>query len=128
MSYFKNVCLIKSPQKVDIPYTVASSDFTEICYLAGMVKNDVDSITIPVNTSEINPFRDFERYLGTHKADIVGISTMTEAYNNALEYAKIAKKHHLYVHIREHVSIMNIKEKTQSTVTIGICTIILGRL
>jgi magnesium-protoporphyrin IX monomethyl ester (oxidative) cyclase len=97
MSYFENVCLIKSPQKVDIPYSLIVSDLTEICYLAGMVKNDVDSITIPVNINEINPFRDFERYLGTHKADMVGISSMTGAYNNALEFAKIAKKHYLYV-------------------------------
>ncbi len=97
MSYFKNVCLIKSPQKLNIPHILNVSDLTEICYLAGMVKNDVDSITIPVNINEINPFRDFERYLRTHKADMVGISSMTGAYNNALEFAKIAKKHHLYV-------------------------------
>ena len=97
MSYFNNVCLIKSPQKVDTQHAVSISDLTEICYLAGMVKNDVDSITIPVSIIGINPFRDFERYLRTHKADMVGISSMTGAYNNALEFAKIAKKHHLYV-------------------------------
>jgi len=42
MSYFKNVCLLKSPQKIDAPYALTISDLTEICYLAGMVNNDVD--------------------------------------------------------------------------------------
>ncbi len=63
MSYFKNVCLLKAPQKVDIPYGLILSDITEVCYLAGMVKNDVDSITIPVNIYASNPLHDFERYL-----------------------------------------------------------------
>ena len=97
MSYFRNVCLLKSPQKVDIPQITALSDLNEICYLAGMVKNDVDSITIPVNTYATNPLHDFEKYLRTHTADMFGISSMTGAFTNALEYAKIAKKHNLYV-------------------------------
>jgi anaerobic magnesium-protoporphyrin IX monomethyl ester cyclase len=97
MSYFKNVCLLKSPQKFDIPQAIILSDLIEICYLAGMVQGDVDSINIPVNIYASNPFHDFERYLRTHRADIIGISSMTGAYNNALEYAKIAKKHNLYV-------------------------------
>ncbi|MEE9259697.1 MAG: radical SAM protein [Candidatus Scalindua sediminis] len=97
MSYFKNVCLLKAPQKVDIPYGLILSDITEVCYLAGMVKNDVDSITIPVNTYASNPLHDFERYLRTHPADMIGISSMTGAYSNALEYARIAKKYNLYV-------------------------------
>ena len=97
MSYFRNVCLLKSPQKGDIPYTLGLSDLTEICYLAGMVKNDVDSITIPVNINEIDPLRDFEKYLKSHTADMIGISSMTGAYINALEYAKVAKKHNLFV-------------------------------
>jgi len=97
MSYFKNVCLLKSPQKSEIPYALVLSDLTEICYLAGMVKNDVDSITIPVNINEIDPLRDFERYLKTHTADMIGISAMTGAYINALEYAKVAKRHNLFV-------------------------------
>ncbi|MFQ5963954.1 MAG: B12-binding domain-containing radical SAM protein [Candidatus Scalinduaceae bacterium] len=97
MSYFKNVCLLKSPQKVDIPQALILSDLIEICYLAGMVKNDVDSINIPVNIYATNPLHDFERYLKTHPADMIGISSMTGAYTNALEYAKIAKKHNLYV-------------------------------
>ncbi|MDR4497707.1 MAG: B12-binding domain-containing radical SAM protein [Candidatus Scalindua sp.] len=97
MSYFKNVCLLKAPQKVDIPYGLIISDITEVCYLAGMVKDDVDSIAIPVNTYANNPLRDFKRYLNTHSADMIGISAMTGAYSNALEYARIAKEHGLYV-------------------------------
>ncbi len=97
MSYFKNVCLLKSPQKFDIPQAIILSDLIEICYLAGMVKGDVDSINIPINIYASNPFHDFERYLRTHRADIIGISSMTGAYSNALEYAKIAKKDNLYV-------------------------------
>lgn len=97
MSYFKNVCLLKSQQKYDIPQAVILSDLIEICYLAGMVKDDVDSVTIPVDIYASNPFHDFERYLRTHRADIIGISSMTGAYSNALKYAKIAKKHNLFV-------------------------------
>ncbi|MCP5006054.1 MAG: B12-binding domain-containing radical SAM protein [Planctomycetes bacterium] len=97
MSYFKNICLIKSPQKVDVPYSLIVSDLTELCYLAAMVKNDVDSITFPVNINEVNYFHYFEKYLKHHKADMVGISTMTGAYKNALEFARIAKKHNVYV-------------------------------
>ncbi len=97
MSYFKNVCLLKSPQKYDIPQAIILSDLIEICYMAGMVKGDVDSINIPVNIYASNPIHDFERYLRTHRADIIGISSMTGAYSNALEYAKIAKKNNLYV-------------------------------
>ncbi|MFQ5964710.1 MAG: B12-binding domain-containing radical SAM protein [Candidatus Scalinduaceae bacterium] len=97
MSYFKNVCLLKAPQKVDIPYGLILSDITEVCYLAAIVKEAVDSITIPVNTYAPNPLRDFKRYLRTYPSDMIGISSMTGAYTNALEYAKIAKEHNLYV-------------------------------
>ena len=97
MSYFKNVCLLKAPQKVDIPYGLILSDITEVCYLAGMVKNDVDSITIPVNTYSPDPLRDLKRYLRSRPADMIGISSMTGAYSNALKYARIAKEHGLYV-------------------------------
>ena len=97
MSFFKNVCLIKSQQRLDVPYALTVSDLTEICYLAGMVKNDVDSITIPVDTYSLNPLDDFGEYLSTHPADMIGLSSMTGAYTNALQYAKIAKKHNLYV-------------------------------
>ena len=97
MSIFKNVCLLKAPQKIDIPYGLILSDITEVCYLAGMVKDDVDTITIPVDTYASNPVRDFERYLRRHPADMIGISSMTGAYTNALIYAEIAKRHNLYV-------------------------------
>ncbi|GJQ57251.1 MAG: radical SAM protein [Candidatus Scalindua sp. AMX11] len=97
MTYFKNVCLLKAPQKVDIPYGLIISDITEVCYLAGMVKDDVDTITVPVDTYSHNPLRAFKRYLSRHTADFIGLSAMTGAYSNALEYAKIAKEHGLYV-------------------------------
>ena len=97
MSFFKNVCLLKAPQKIDIPYGLILSDITEVCYLAGMVKDDVDTITIPVDTYASNPVRDFEKYLRRHPADMIGISSMTGAYTNALIYAEIAKRHNLYV-------------------------------
>lgn len=97
MSYFKNVCLLKAPQKIDIPYGLILSDITEVCYLAGMVKDDVDTITIPVDTYASNPIRDFKKFLKRHPADMIGISSMTGAYSNALIYAEIAKRHNLYV-------------------------------
>lgn len=97
MSYFKNVCLLKAPQKIDIPYGLILSDITEICYLAGMVKDDVDSIAIPIDTYGTNPLRDFQKYLKKRPTDMVGISSMTGAYSNALKYARIAKEKGLYV-------------------------------
>lgn len=97
MSYFRNVCVLKSPQKVDAPYALTVSDLIETCYLAGMVKNDVESISIPIDIYAQNPLLDFEKYLSIHPADMIGISTMTGAFTNALKYAEIAKKHNLYV-------------------------------
>ena len=62
-----------------------------------MVQEDVDSIAIPVNTYASDPIRDFKRYLKTHPTDMIGISSMTGAYSNALKYARIAKEHGLFV-------------------------------
>jgi len=44
MSYFKDICLLKAPQYFELPHPFVVSDLTELCYLASVVKDDVNSI------------------------------------------------------------------------------------
>ena len=97
MSYFRNVCLLKAPQAFDIPRPQDISDLTEICYLAGMIKNDVDNVTIPVDFYRSDDYRNFINFLKATPVDLVAISSMTGAFNNAMKLAEIAKKFDKYV-------------------------------
>jgi magnesium-protoporphyrin IX monomethyl ester (oxidative) cyclase len=97
MSYFRNVCLLKAPQAFDIPHPQDISDLTEICYLAGMIKNDVDNVTIPVDFHRSDDYRNFINFLKATPVDLVAISSMTGAFNNAIKLAEIAKKFDKYV-------------------------------
>ncbi len=97
MSYFNNISLLKVPQAFDIPHPQDVSDLTEICYLAAMIVDDVDDVNIPVDFYSKKAFEDFSRFLKSSRTDLVGISSMTGAFNNALELAKIAKKYDKYV-------------------------------
>ena len=97
MSYFSNICLLKAPQAFDIPHPQDISDLTEICYLAAVVEDVVDSVSIPVDFYSTNPSETFEKFLKKNVVDLVGISSMTGAFNNALRLAKIAKMFDKYV-------------------------------
>jgi magnesium-protoporphyrin IX monomethyl ester (oxidative) cyclase len=97
MSYFENVCLLKAPQAFDIPHAQDVSDLTEICYLAGMIEKDVKSVSIPIDFYSIDPYEDFRKYLRENPTDLVGISSMTGAFNNALKLAQLAKSFDKYV-------------------------------
>lgn len=97
MGCFKHIALLKAPQAFEIPHVEDVSDLTEICCLAAFVEQDVETVSIPVQFYDPRAFADFERYLATHPVDLVGISSMTGAFNTALRLAKTAKEHGAYV-------------------------------
>ncbi len=97
MSYFKNICLLKAPHAVEAPHPTFVSDFTEISGLAAVVEKDVESVSIPESFYHEGAFENFRRFLERNPADLVGISSMTGAFNNALALAKIAKEFGKYV-------------------------------
>ena len=97
MSYFKNVCLLKAPQAFDVPHPQDVSDLTEICYLAGMIENHVENVSIPADFYSLDAYDAFTTYLKNTSVDLVGISAMTGAFNNAMKLAKIAKDFNKYV-------------------------------
>lgn len=97
MGYFKNICLLKAPQYFELPHPIVISDLTELCYLASMVKDEVNSVTIPADYYNKNIYEAFSTYLKNNPTDLVGISSLTGAFNNALRLAEIAKKNNKYV-------------------------------
>jgi magnesium-protoporphyrin IX monomethyl ester (oxidative) cyclase len=97
VSYFKNICLADAPQHYAVPIPVAVSDLTEICYLAAMVEEEVDSVAIPCHPYDPDLYRNFSAHLKARPANLVGISSMTGAFNNALRLAEIAKKSGAFV-------------------------------
>ncbi|TRO48966.1 B12-binding domain-containing radical SAM protein [Candidatus Bathyarchaeota archaeon] len=97
MSYFKNICLLKAPQIFDIPHPQDISDLTEICYLAAMIENEVDSVSIPTNFHDKRVYKGLLNHLKMNPVDLVGISSMTGAFNNAMRLAEIAKRFDKYV-------------------------------
>ncbi len=92
MSYFKDIALLKAPLAYDMPQPQYMSDLIEICTLAAVVQKDVNSVRIPVDFYNDTAFEDFERYLKTEVVDLVGISSMTGAFNNAMRLAEMAKR------------------------------------
>lgn len=97
MSCFNDVCLLKAPQAFDIPFPQDISDLTEMCYLAAVIEDKVNSVSIPVDYYSADPYAEFDRYLKNNRIDLVAISAMTGAFNNAMKFAEIAKKHKKYV-------------------------------
>jgi magnesium-protoporphyrin IX monomethyl ester (oxidative) cyclase len=97
MSYFNRVALLKAPLVYDVPQPQYVSDLIEICQLAAVVEADVESIKIPVDFYSDTAFDDFNAYLKSETVDLVGISAITGAYNNALKLAEMAKRADKYV-------------------------------
>ena len=97
MSAFQRIALIKAHQKfepVDATYT---SDLTELCHLGAFIEKDVELVSIPLSPYDHTPFKTFTKNLKQERFDFVGISAMTAGYNNAREYARIAKSAGAYV-------------------------------
>ncbi len=97
MSYFNHVCLVEAPQALCVPYAKYMSDIIGICYLAASVEHDVESLSIPENYYNEGLYDSFDKLLKTKPIDLVGISSMTGGFNNAIKLAEIARKHGVYV-------------------------------
>ncbi|MHC4267156.1 MAG: B12-binding domain-containing radical SAM protein [Planctomycetota bacterium] len=97
MGHFKHVSLLKAPQFYEVPFPQFISDITEICYLAAMIEKDVETVTIPDDYFNSNIFNSFQTFLKNNPNDLVAISSMTGAFNNAMKLAEIAKRHDKYV-------------------------------
>ncbi|MCW8796734.1 MAG: cobalamin-dependent protein [Chlorobium sp.] len=97
MAYFNHVSLVEAPQSACVPFPQYISDIIGICYLAAAVKNDVETLSIPENYYNAGIFTSFERLLKKQPAEIVGISSMTGAFSNAVRLAEIARKHGAFV-------------------------------
>lgn len=97
MSYFNRVALLKAPLVYDVPQPQYVSDLIEICQLAAVIEEDVESVRIPVDFYSDTAFDDFNAFLKKESVDLVGISTITGAYNNALKLAEMAKRAGKYV-------------------------------
>ena len=98
MSHFRNTCLLNASQAFTIPHPQNISDLTELCYLAAVVQNDVEAVAIPLDPYSKDPCSDFATFLKrNNNVDLVGISTMTGGFNNALRLAETAKRFGKYV-------------------------------
>jgi anaerobic magnesium-protoporphyrin IX monomethyl ester cyclase len=103
MAYFNNVVLVKAEVEFfDVSFFEAN---IPLCYLGAIIKDHVNSVSIPIDM-RIDPspisFKKFEKHLVNmekqgNKCDLVGISTMTASFPNAIKLAKIAKNHGAYV-------------------------------
>jgi magnesium-protoporphyrin IX monomethyl ester (oxidative) cyclase len=101
MSYFKNVVLVKA--EVDFFDASFFEANIPLCYLGAMIKDDVKSLSMPVDM-RIDPdaLHHFDQALAKmastgNACDLVAISTMTASFPNAVKLAKIAKKFGAYV-------------------------------
>ncbi|MHA1625352.1 MAG: B12-binding domain-containing radical SAM protein [Promethearchaeota archaeon] len=101
MVYFKNIILVKA----ECDYFDASFFEANIplCYLSAVIKDHVNYVNMPIDMRiDLKPYEKFEDYLiqmenEGRNCDLVGISTMTASFPNAILFAKIAKKYGAYV-------------------------------
>lgn len=101
MTYFNNVVLVKAEADFyDVSFFEAN---IPLCYLSAVIKNHVNSVTMPIDMRiDLNPLKKFENHLikmkkEGRKCDLVGISTMSSSFPNAINLARIAKKHDAYI-------------------------------
>ena len=97
MAYFRNICLVEAPQSLVPPIPRFISDAIAVCYLAGAVREEVESIVMPENYFNGAIFDSFDNLLKSRKIDLVGISAMTGGFNNAVKLARMAKTHGIFV-------------------------------
>jgi magnesium-protoporphyrin IX monomethyl ester (oxidative) cyclase len=92
MSYFENIALLKAPMAYDLLQPQFVMDLIEICSLAAVAEKDVTSVRIPVDVYNDNIYEDYKKHLKNHPVDLVGISSMTGSFNNALKLAEMSKR------------------------------------
>lgn len=97
MSYFKHVSLVEALQSTNTPIPRFFSDAIGVCYLAGAIKHDVETLVMPENYFNDGVFESFRALLKYYPIDLVGISSMTGGFNNAIKLAMIAKEHGVFV-------------------------------
>lgn len=97
MGAFRHLALVKAHPFYTMPFPQELADLTELCYLAAATREATERVAIPVSPHSPNPLGDFQEYVAKEKPDIVGISTMTGSYSNALRFARTAKEAGAYV-------------------------------
>ena len=97
MAFYNNICFVEAPQAVTTPFPRFITDCIGIGYLAAAVEDIVESMAIPENYYNDGIFESFEQLLKRRSFDMVAISSMTGAFNNAARLARIAKKHGITV-------------------------------
>ncbi len=73
------------------------SDSIGVCYIAGAIQHDVETLVMPENYYNDAVYESFRALLKRYPIDLVGISSMTGAFNNAMKLAMIAKEHGVFV-------------------------------
>jgi anaerobic magnesium-protoporphyrin IX monomethyl ester cyclase len=91
MAYFNHLCLVEAPQTIIAPFPRFITDCIGVCYLAAAVEHDVESIVMPENFYNDGIFDSLRSLLKKKAVDLVAISSMTGAFNQAVRLAKIAK-------------------------------------
>ena len=92
MAYFKHLCLVEAPQTIIIPFPRFITDCIGVCYLAAAVQDDVESLVMPDNFYNYGIFDSLRSLLKKSPVDLVAISSMTGAFNQAEQLARIAKE------------------------------------
>ena len=92
MAFFKNLCLVEAPQTIIAPFPRFITDCIGVCYLAAAVEHDVESLVMPDNYYNDGIFDSLRSLLKKKPVDLVAISSMTGAYNQAERLARIAKE------------------------------------
>ena len=91
MAYFNHICLVEAPQTIIIPFPRFITDCIGVCYLAAAVQHDVESLVMPDNFYNYGIFDSLRSLLKKSPVDLVAISSMTGAFNQAERLARIAK-------------------------------------
>ena len=92
MAYFKHICLVEAPQTIIVPFPRFITDCIAVCYLAAAVEHDVESLVMPDNFYNYGIFDSLRSLLKKSPVDLVAISSMTGAFNQAERLARIAKE------------------------------------
>ncbi len=92
MAYFNHLCLVEAPQTIIAPFPRFITDCIGVCYLAAAVERDVESLVMPENYYNEGIFDSLRALLKKKPVDLVAISSMTGAFNQAERLAKIAKE------------------------------------
>jgi anaerobic magnesium-protoporphyrin IX monomethyl ester cyclase len=92
MAYFKHLCMVEAPQTIITPFPRFITDCIGVCYLAAAVEDDVESLVMPENFYNDGIFDSMRSLLKKRPVDLVAISSMTGAFHQAEQLARIAKE------------------------------------